>query len=243
MGKLIAIWGAPNSGKTTVAVKLCSVLNLHKDATVYSVFADDTTPALPVLFPRRKSEDFRSLGACLSKASITEEDIEASTVTSKDRPNLGLLGYLDGENCYSYARADEDKCREFLTLLKTMTDFVIVDCTSVLNALSVAALKEADTVIRIGSADLKSICFFSSQLPLLADPAYQCDKHIPVLNINSNGGYVPVDDSRHCFGDTPYTLPYCRDIAVQTMNGDLFSRARDKKYNLQIKAIASKVTE
>ena len=58
MSKLIAVWGTPQSGKTTFTVKLANALNLGgKGKSIHSaiaVFPDITTPAAPTVFPTTK---------------------------------------------------------------------------------------------------------------------------------------------------------------------------------------------
>ena len=50
MSKLIAIWGAPNSGKTTFATKLALSIYESFSSTVLELLCQNETPALPVLF-------------------------------------------------------------------------------------------------------------------------------------------------------------------------------------------------
>ena len=54
MGKIITIWGSPNSGKTTMSVKLARFIYEKYNAIVTVVCADEITPALPVIFPNKK---------------------------------------------------------------------------------------------------------------------------------------------------------------------------------------------
>lgn len=239
MGKLIAIWGAPNAGKTTVAVKLATALHDHYGQRVYTVFADDTAPVLPVLFPMKKADDMYSIGAALSQADMTRDTIIANSVTLKDKKNMAFLGYKDSENQFSYARSDDGKYRELLSFLRSLADVVIVDCTSVPNQLSRIAMSEADTIFRIASVNLKSISFFSSQLPIMSDGSFQCLNHTIVVNVTENDVYAPIDDAIHHFGDTPYTLPYCQEIRFQSINGELINHIGDKKYAAQLNALAS----
>ena len=57
-GGVLAVWGSPSSGKTTVSVKLADYL-ARKKKNVLLIFADMTTPPLPCIcaagdFGRRK---------------------------------------------------------------------------------------------------------------------------------------------------------------------------------------------
>ena len=90
MAKSIAVWGAPNSGKTTFATKLARAIYDEYQSTVIVVYADMETPALPVVFPNYKKEDlfsvFRDDSAyleyeCFTLESRVQEDIRVITLT------------------------------------------------------------------------------------------------------------------------------------------------------------------
>lgn len=239
MSTLIAVWGSPNSGKTTLTVKLGQFFSKQTDETVYTVFADDTTPALPIIFPSKKADDMFSLGVPLSKVNIETRDIVANTVIAKGYENLGFLGYTDGENRFSYAYSDEEKCEHFLNILKSMCEVVIVDCSSVPNTFSKAAMAMADKVVRVVSPELKSIGFFSSQLPLMGDPSYQRNNHIIVVSEPKSDVFLPSDDVRsYIGGKSSLKISYCRELQVQSANGELLDKIRDKKFNNQLRAVA-----
>ena len=74
MSKLIAVWGTPQSGKTTFTVKLANALNLGgKGKSIHSaiaVFPDITTPVVPTVFPNKKDEELYSLGSVLQKPDL-----------------------------------------------------------------------------------------------------------------------------------------------------------------------------
>ena len=242
MSKLVAVWGAPGSGKTTFAVKLAAAVYDRYNTTVLVLCCDDTTPVLPLLFPNRKSDQLYSVGTVMEQTEITQQEVIQSIVTVKDRMNLGYLGYKDGENKYTYSSYSEEKARRLLEVLKSLADFVIVDCTSGLdNVLSSAAVKEADEVIRLASPTLKSIVFFASQLPLYADPVYRPDSHIIGLNCTQADCYMPVEEAKAHFQSVSFTLPYCREIRQQSLDGQLSKPVRDKKYTSKFKMIADKI--
>ena len=106
MAKFIAIWGSPNSGKTTFATKLARSIYEEYQSTVIVLYADNETPSLPVVFPNYKKEDLFSLGVPLSKTDITAEDVVKQIVTVKNKLNFGFLGFIDGENKYTYPAFD-----------------------------------------------------------------------------------------------------------------------------------------
>ncbi|MFA7075207.1 MAG: hypothetical protein WC152_00865 [Candidatus Izemoplasmatales bacterium] len=241
MSKLIAVWGVPGSGKTTFAAKLALSIYDHYSATVLILSCDNQTPALPLLFPNRKADELYSVGAALSKADITQGDVIGSIVTLGNKQNFGVLAYKDGENKYTYPKYDDAKAAVFFTMLKSLADYVVVDCGSQLAGLSAAAVKTADTVLRLAAPDLKSMSFFASQLPLYGDSSFKTDQHIVGMNITDNELYLPIEECRTHYRDVSFVLPYCREVKVQMLSGDLTHPVTDKKYREMIRKITEKV--
>ena len=50
MNKIIAVWGNPNSGKTTLSIKLALVLSKMKK-NVILIHADQATPVISTIYP------------------------------------------------------------------------------------------------------------------------------------------------------------------------------------------------
>ena len=242
MSKIIAIWGSPNSGKTSFAVKLALNIYNHYSATVLALHTDTITPTLPVLFPNHKAEDLFSIGTALSKTAITQTELLKSIVSIKGKGNLGFLGFKDGENKYTYPRFDEMKAILLLTLMRSISDYVIVDCTSDPdNILTMAAISQADVVIRFATPDLKSMSFYSSQLSLFVDPKYHLDEHIQGLLMQDCDLFLPLDEAKVHFKDVRFVLPYCREVKQQMLDGKLLDGVSNKKYNAVIHGITERI--
>lgn len=242
MSKTIAVWGSPNSGKTTFATKLAQTIYDKYQATVILLYADNETPALPVIFPNYKKEDMFSVGAALAKTDIAQEDVIRQLVTIKQKQNFGFLGFTDGENRYTYPSFDETKVRTLLTVLSTLSDFVIIDCTSSLkNPISKVAVKEADMVIRLASPDLKSVTFFVSQLPLYANPVFRLDRQVQGINVPDADLYMPIEEAKSRLHDPRFVIPYSRSVKEQMLDGKLTEPVNDKKFNDKFKAIIDKI--
>ena len=92
MAKIIAVWGSPNSGKTTFATKLARAIYDEYQSTVIVVYADMETPTLPVIFPNYKKEDLYSVGVPLSKTEITQENVIVPS-PHNDRQTLLYITY------------------------------------------------------------------------------------------------------------------------------------------------------
>ncbi len=71
MGKIIAVWGSPSSGKSTFSIKLAKEL-ASKKKNVIIVFADNNCPVIPTLIQKENS---KSLGNILSAVNLTKSDI------------------------------------------------------------------------------------------------------------------------------------------------------------------------
>ena len=230
MAELIAVWGSPNAGKTVFAMKLARYLS--RKHSVYTVLADTVTPGLPVVFPKRKKEKLYSLGAALSAPDITREEIEAVTVTVDSMNHAGFLGYTDKENRRSYPVFNDHRIRQLLLLLMDMSDYVIVDCTSVPEQISAAAMQIASTTFRIVTPDVKSHTFCASQVPLLAELGIQADEQVVVLNHTGKWVFSPDEAAKAAFG-TSSTLPFSREIAEASASGDLDEALHDRRFNRQ----------
>ena len=83
MSKLIAIWGSPNSGKTSFATKLAQCIYEKYSASVLMLSTDYETPTLPILFPNMKADELFSIGVSLSKTDVVQNEVVKSIVTVK----------------------------------------------------------------------------------------------------------------------------------------------------------------
>lgn len=105
-GGVLAVWGSPGSGKTTVAVRLAKYL-ADKRRNVILLLCDMTAPMLPCICPAADLECERSLGSVLAAAHVSENLVKNNLVTHKRLGYLTMLGMLKGENEYTYADKQE----------------------------------------------------------------------------------------------------------------------------------------
>lgn len=242
-GKIIAVWGSPNSGKTTFATKLATAIYDNYQATVIVLYTDLETPVLPVIFPNEKSEDVGSVGIPLSKAEIEKDDIIRNLVVTKERQNFGFIGYHTGDNKFTYPKYGRAKAEALLNVLCSLADYVIVDCTSNLenNVLSAVAIELAEQIIRLASPDLKSISFLISQLPVYIDAKYRLPEHIQGINTPNEDVFMPIEETKTHLKDVRFSVPYSSDIKIQMQKGALLEPTNDKRFESRIKEIAGKV--
>lgn len=238
MSKIIAIWGSPNSGKSTFATKLALSIYSTYQATVVVVYTDYETPMLPVIFPNYKSSDLYSLGEVLTKVDISSEDVINGMVTVKSKMNLGFMGFKDGENKFTYPEFSKDKVVEFLEALKTLADFVVVDCTSNTdNVITKTSILMADDVLRLSAPDLRSLSFLYSQMPLWNELNPQ--KHIQGINVPNEDLFMPIDDVKSQLSDVRFTVPYSKEVKRQMHDGKLYDNVLDKKFLDKMSAISN----
>lgn len=242
-GKIIAVWGSPNSGKTTFATKLATAIYASFESTVITLFTDLETPVLPLLFPFDKTEDLGSVGVPLSKTEVEQGDIINNLVTVKDMQNFGFLGYKTGENRFSYPKFGKAKAEDLLNELCRLADYVIVDCTSNLsdNVIAQTAIEKADQIIRLSSPDLKSMSFYLSQLAVYGDSKYRLDEHIHGINTPNVDVFMPIEEAKAQFGEISFTVPFSSAVKEQMQQGKLHVRTSDKRFETRMQDIASQV--
>ena len=245
MGKLIAVWGSPGSGKTTFSVKLAEALynRSRGKSAVIVVFTDIVTPTIPVIFPNFRSEDVFSVGTILSKPDFFADDVVSNMVMTKDRMNLGYLGYKDSENHHSFPEYTDKKAKYLYDVLVGIADYVIVDCMSLpdSNFLTSVALENADQIIRLSTPDLKCLSFQMSQLKTFASRGYLRENDVAVMNIPREEFNLAAADARLHLGKIAFIVPYCSTLIEQYMEGSLYEPMKDKKFMQTIKAIAERV--
>lgn len=239
MGKLIAVCGSPNSGKTTAALKLAQEIYNQKKTSVHFISPDLNVPCMAYLFPNGKDSELYSLGVALDKTDIYKEDVLRQTVNVKTMQNFGFLGFKLGENRYSYPRPTEDKIVQLFTVLKDSVEYVICDCTCDPDDLvSSIAKRDCDIAVQMFSPDMKCISYYAScvnQFLLIEG------KKLKVLNVMDIDIYVPIHETETHFGGMDFKLPYERNLKQQMITGTLSERIGNCKYRGEIVRLAKAV--
>ena len=219
---ILAVWGSPGSGKTVTAVKIAKYL-AEKKQNVVLLLCDMTAPMLPRICAPSELECEHSLGSVLAATHVTQPLIKHNLVTLKRNSYLTILGMKKGENEYTYPPYSEVQAKELLHELREAAPFVVVDCGSYIanDILSAVALMEADSVLRLANADLKSISYLSSQLPLLRDSKWDADKQYKVAaNVKPQqaGGQIG-----QAVGSVAFTLNHSQELEEQYLAGTLLA--------------------
>jgi hypothetical protein len=52
---------------------------------------------------------------------------------------------------------------------------------------------------------------------------------------------MPIDEAKSQLHDVRFTIPYCRAVKQQMLDGNLYEVTKDKNFNKKFKAIVEKV--
>jgi MinD superfamily P-loop ATPase len=249
-GGVLAVWGSPNSGKTTVAAKVAKYLADHKKNVVL-VLCDMTAPMLPCICSSSSLEcqkdsnrPFGSLGSILSATHVTDQIVKNNIITHKKMAYLTMIGMLKGENEYTYASYSRVQAEEFISSLRKIAPYVIIDCSSYIanDILSAVSIMECDSLLRLSNCDLKSISYLSSQLKLLYSDQWNSSKQYKVLsNVKPNHG---VEHMAGALGSIDFKLPYSEEVEEQYLSGNLLADMNlknSKEFRKEIEKIAEEV--
>ena len=241
--QVLAVWGSPGCGKTTVAVKLAKYL-ADKKKNVVLVLCDMTAPMLPCICPADELESEHSLGSILAATHVTDSLIKHNCNTHKKIRYLTIIGMRKGENEYTYPAHNATQATELINHLRDMAPYIIIDCGSYIanDILSAVALMESDAVLRLVNCDLKSISYLSSQLPLLKDHKWDADKQYKVAsNLKSNEASEHMEQ---VLGNVVFQIPHSPELAAQVLSGNLFAdlALKDSRgFRKEIEKIAKEV--
>lgn len=240
MSKIIAVIGAPGSGKTTVAFKVAQEIYCGtSDNRVLFLSPDSLVPSIALLFPNYSPDELYSLGKLFDSTDICTEDVLKSSVVTKTMKNFLCLGYKAGENKYSYPEPTQDKVHSLFTILSEIAAYIVVDCTSAENDLvSKTAFAIADEVVLVLSPDLKSTAYISSNDAEIGSASERCYK---VVNITEKELYIPLDEVKTLLKRVDCTLPYSRQLKQQLFDGRLQEKTTDKKYSAELLALTNKL--
>ena len=220
-GGVLAVWGSPSSGKTTVATKIAKHL-ADKKKNVVLLLCDMTAPMLPCICPPSELECEKSLGSILAAPHVNESLVKYHMITHKKMEHLTILGMLKGENEYSYTPCGEVQAKELISALRKIAPFIIIDCGSYIanDVLSAVVLMDSDAIVRLANCDLKSISYLSSQLSTLQRAGLDFEKQYKCAsNIKPNHG---IDHMSGAMGSLSFKLPYSPEVEQQYLEGNLF---------------------
>lgn len=240
MAKLIAICGAPGSGKTTVAFKLAQEIYLStSDCSVTLLSPDIIVPSVGMLFPNYTPDSLFSLSAVLDCTDISDDLIMGNLVTVKNMKNFGCLGFMSGDSKYSFPTPTKEKVMNLLDVLSAAEGYVFVDCSNDdSDLISKQAIARADHIIQVITPDLKSMTWLNSYGDKITAGLEQC---IKVVNITENELYIPLEDVCTHLKNVACVLPYCRQVRQQLLDGRMYDRLNAKEYKKRLSGLVNRV--
>lgn len=223
--KLIASWGSPSAGKTTIALAVAAqLIQRRKDVLVISM--DTRTPMLPVYLPNAKTDRNNSLGGIFEQ-EITEAALKDKLLPHPQSDRLYFMGYTAGE-LYGITYRIPDRAaiqRLFDVLQQSPFTRCIVDCASspVLEPMTLLALERADVVLRSITPDVRGHESMAAQLQWLnnSDDTFRISRHIPILN--PVYPHTPLADVQALEGNDAVALPWAKQVAERQLAGKLLS--------------------
>lgn len=222
MGSLIAVFGSPGSGKTTLSLALASKLALQKENVVL-VSSDRVVPNLKVLLPTVETDRSKSMGPLLMQSDLTQKLIIDRMVFHPKNDCLAVMALAPGDNPISYPHLfDPPKVMGFLSILSGLADYVVVDCTSnpATDTVTLAAL-EAGSVICALTPDQRGLSYLTAMLTVLRDDKYRIENHLRVLSPVRE--IEPANEVRGRIEDVRFLLPYSPEVEEKMLAGALLS--------------------
>ena len=222
-GKLVAVWGSPNSGKTCLSVKLAQSLS-ERGRSVLLLLSGRTTPMLPCLCAPEELSNKRSLGSALAAPIITPALLRFNLIRYAGDANLSILALLKGETAGSYPQPGETQVTGMMTALRQLADHTVIDCGCDLatDALSRLAISQADLSLRLVCPEMRAVSFLASQLPLAEEIVGR--QYTILSKINEDSGSIKAA----IFDDHDFELPYCRELAQLYAHGELLQPLESK---------------
>lgn len=246
MGKMIAVWGTPNSGKTAFCLKLAETLygqDPRRKPMIMIVLTDVVSPCLPVVFPNARGEDMYSLGDLLARTTLTVDDVFSYVVPLHGKSNVGVMGYRENENSHTYPAYTKEKVTAFYDILTAHTDYVIVDCMCDPDAslLTETALTECDRTVWLSTPDLKSMSYTMSQTPRFRSRGLIHSHQLRIVNTLTHEPVVSLPRGDNTVGRLICTLPYSLTLAGQTAEGRMGEDLHDRTFMHAMRTVMAQI--
>ena len=210
--KILTIVGAGNTGKTNIAFKIAKELE-NRDNQVCIVNYDTLSPLATI---KDNYEEYNvSIGYLLTKETgLTQTDIYTSMIPYTD--NISFISYIYGDTKDRYSKIISNKVNDFLSLLKGMVDYIIIDAGSniVKNEIK-TSMQIADKILCVCEPNYKNIAY-KKTFDLLLDRIDVKEEKITYLMnkiIYDENYIININKTRIKYY---MELPYLKEIFINT---------------------------
>lgn len=183
--KMIAVWGASGSGKSTVSLAIAHYITNEMKKNTILISADRTSPMFSTFLPTKEFKREYSLGAFLD-GSINKENLKYKIHRHEKNKYLAFMSMGEEDSFQRYTNNwSINKIKSMTELLSEYADYIVLDITSnfIVDNFSLFALEYSDVVIDVYNADNKSTSFFETYGSILQqDGRFLKVKHIKLLN-------------------------------------------------------------
>ena len=233
--KIITVWGANGSGKTTVAANLAAAL-ADRDLMVGIISSKLTYGELQSVFGKRIEQE-KGIYKAISNGCSTKNMFEAT-----NSPNLFILSPPNVFDGLLLTAVSADTVKELIEDSTIRFDYIIIDgCEELNNPISSIGLTMANRVIRVYKVCTKD-CIWHKAMENLTDLLHIKGKTITVIN-----GYDKTCDKMAFLNglDTKpdYELPFVSNSTTLTNSRKLIYNGKltNGQYKKIIQRLASQV--
>ena len=233
--KIVTVWGANGSGKTTVAVNLAAAL-ADRDMMVGIISSKLTYGELQSVFGKRVEPD-KGIYKAISNGCNTKNMFEAT-----DNPNLFILSPPNAFDGMLLTAISADTVKELIEDSTIRFDYIIIDGSEELNnPISSIGLTLSNKIVRVYKVCAKD-CIWHKAMENLTDLIHIRSKTITVIN-----GYDKSCDKMAFLNglDTKpdFELPFVSNCPTLTNSGKLIynSKLANGHYKKTIQKLASQV--
>lgn len=240
MPKLIAFYGSPGGGKTSVALKTAMETYIQtKDEVVAFLSPDTIVPSIALLFPNYSPDEVVSLSEIFDNTAITSESLLKNAVTVKSMKDFFALGFKAGENRFSFPTPTPEKINSLFSALSDVAGYIFFDCTNdETDEISKKAILTADKAIHVISPDLKGMSWYSSNKNT---DRTEGENLLNVVNITERELYLPIEEACSTLNSVTDVLPYSKALKRQMLDGRMYERLNDRVYTKKLQSLVSKI--
>ena len=213
--KIITVWGANGSGKTTVSVNLGAAI-AERDFTVGIISSKMYYGEMQSFFGKRVETE-RGIYKAISNGCNTKNMFETT-----NNPNLFFLAAPSNFDEMLLSAISGETIHELIEDSSIRFDYIIIDGSEELNnPISGIGITMSSNIVRVYRVSTKS-CIWHRAMENMSELMHMNDKSLYVIN-----GYDKIYDKMSFFSSTgikpDFELPYVADSACRHIKGSALS--------------------